>query len=253
MELWENKVVIVTGASSGIGATLCRDLCKHRLIVVGLARRLDRLEQLQNEIKSAQVDAKIHIRSCDLTSEEDIQSAFEYVLKNFGGVNILINNAGIFHNGTLLGDDNMTGLRRVVETNLMAVLSCTKRAFKSMVDREEPGYIINISSTAGHFVPTLSEPITNIYPGTKHALNALVQVLRHELNYLKKNQIRVTNISPGCVKTEIAVAAGLPLEGFANLPLLEPSDVSDSVLYVLGTNPRVQIQDIIIRPTGETF
>lgn len=256
MDQWRNRVAIVTGASAGIGAAICKDLCKHGLIVVGLARREDRLEQLQKDIKGGQVDAQFHYHKCDLTQEEDIKAAFDFVVTNYGGVDVLINNAGIFHNSSFLDDDNLMGMKMVIDTNFMAVVSCTKKAFQSMIDRDCSGYIVNISSTAGHVVPVLTtKPIVNVYPATKYAINALVQTLRHELNHFKKNKIRISNISPGCVKTEIAQAAGLSLDvdGYGNLAMLDPEDVSNSVMYVLGTSPRVQIQDIIIRPTGEFY
>lgn len=255
MDQWQNKVAIVTGASAGIGAAICKDLCKHKVLVVGLARRIDRLEELQKAIQSDHAEAQFHFRKCDLTQEEDIQAAFEFVTNKFGGVDVLINNAGIFHNSSFFDDDNLLGMKKVIDTNLMALVSCTKKAYKSMVDRDSYGYIVNISSSAGHVVPVVPDkPMMNVYPATKHAVNALVQTLRHELNYFKRSKIRISNISPGCVKTEIAAAAGLPLEaGLAGLPMLEAEDVSDSVLYLLGTHPRVQIQDIFIRPTGEFF
>lgn len=255
MDQWRNKVAIVTGASAGIGAAICRDLCKNQVIVIGLARREDRLEQLQTSIKSCQEEAQFHYHKCDLTKEEDILAAFEFVANKFGGVDVLINNAGVFHNSSFFDEDNLVGMQMVIDTNFMALISCTKKAYKSMVERGCPGYIINISSSAGHVVPSVpGKPILNVYPATKHAVNALVQTLRHELNFFKRNQIRISNISPGCVKTEIATAAGLPLEaGLAGLAMLESDDVSDAVIYILSTPARVQIQDIIIRPTGEFF
>lgn len=254
MDLWNNKVTVVTGASAGIGAEICRELCKFNVIVVGLARRVDRLEELQKNIQSTQKDAQFHFYQCDVTKEEDIQRAFEFVLTKFKGVDILINNAGIFHNSSFFDGDNLMGLKKVIETNLVALISCTKKAFACMIERDCPGYIINVSSTSGHVVPVeRTKPIVNVYPATKHALSALVQTLRHELNYLKNKKIRISNISPGCVRTEITVAAGLSMDNYSDWPLLETEDISKTVIFMLATDPRVQIQDIIIRPTGELY
>lgn len=248
MEQWKGKVAVVTGASSGIGVQIAKELCRHGVIVVGMARRLDRLDQLKKEIVAEKRTATFHSVKCDLTVEAEIQRAFENVVKNLGGIDILVNNAGaVKHATTLEGDLN--DLKKTVDLNFVGVLSCTKKAYKSMSDRDAPGYIINISSVAGYSVITLPgmEPTTNVYSCTKFALRALITVLRHEINFMKKNKIRISNVSPGLVKSEMTDF----LEG--KLPSLEAEDISDVVIYLLATNPRVQIEDVIIRPTGEIF
>lgn len=249
MDLWKGKVCVVTGSSSGIGAAISKELCQHDLIVVGMARRLDRLEELKKEILSTKSNAQFHSVKCDLTSEENIKEAFDHVVKTFGGVDILINNAGLAKMTAVLDDDNLDDLKTVIDTNLVGLISCTKKAFKSMSERDVPGYIINISSVVGYGIPimaTMEKSPMNVYPCTKFALRALNTVLRHELNYLKKNKIRVSNVSPGLVKSEAT-------EGFPIPEILEAKDLADCVVYLLGTNPRVQVEDVIIRPTGEKF
>lgn len=253
MELWKGKVAVVTGASSGIGEALCKDLCRLDVIVVGMARRIDRLEQLKKDIVATKSDAQFHSVKCDLTQESEIKTAFEYVVNTLGGVDVLVNNAGVVKQTSFFAEDNLDQLKSVIDTNLLGLISCTKKAFKSMSDRDVPGYIINISSVAGHMVPNLPG-MMNVYPSSKHGVTALNTVIRHELNYLKKNNIRVSNVSPGGVRTEIIEGSGLDKD---NLPpgvhLLEPEDVSETVLYLLGTNPRVQVEDVIIRPKGEAI
>lgn len=255
MDLWKGKVAVVTGASAGIGAALCQDLCKRDVIVVGMARRLDRLEELKKKILGTKPDAQFHPVKCDLMVESDIKAAFDQVTSSLGGVDILVNNAGIVQFMSFFDDDNLDKIKSVVETNITALVSCTKKAYKSMSERDVPGYIINISSIVGHEVPAPPpemKPMLNIYPSTKHALAALVQVMRHELNYFKKNKIRVSNVSPGLVRTEIFEAGGMDLTPFADkLFYLEPEDISDAVMYLLGTDPRVQVEDIVIRPSVE--
>lgn len=255
MDKWCGKVAIVTGASAGIGAAVCRDLCMNRVIVVGLARRLDRLEELKRDITNSVQGAQFHPLKCDLTCEADIEAAFSYTLQHLGGVDILINNAGIFKQMSTL-DGSLDQMKAVIDTNLVAVVSCIQKAYRSMVDRDVPGYIVNVSSVAGHYVPRLDNlpPTFNVYPCTKHALTALVDVLRQELNFMGRHKVRVSNISPGFVKTEIFQAAGASID-MQNVPWpgLESEDVSESIIYLLSTAARVQIQDLIIRPAGETF
>lgn len=237
----------MTGASSGIGASICKELCKHGVIVVGLARRLEKLNQLREEILALNEKASFHSVKCDLTEESEIQAAFDYIQKSLCGVDILINNAGVAKDLLILESD-LDALKHIMDTNLTGLVSCTKKAYLSMSERNRPGYIINISSVAGYSVLTLpgGRPSTNVYSPSKFGLRALNTVLRHELNYLKKNNIRISTISPGLVKSELTGHMEM-------LPILEAQDISDVVVYMLGTDPRVQIEDVLIRPAGESF
>lgn len=237
MELWRNKVAVVTDASSLLGAALCKDLCRNDVTVVGLASRMDLLEGLKGEILEEKRDSKFIPVQCDVTMEEEIQTAFSYVDFKLGGVDILINNAEVTESTTVLGDENnLNRLKKVVQVNLTAAISCAKKAYKSMAKRNVPGYIINVSSVAGYSVETVGyglEPTHNLYNSSKFALRALTQVIRHELNFLKKNQVRISSVSPGEIDDRSTA-----------------EDVSNVILYLLGTNPRVQTEDVIIRMTG---
>ena len=244
MDLWKGKVAVVTGSSSGIGAAICKELVQHDVIVVGLARRLDRLNELKEQLVKEKSDAVFHPLKCDLTVESEIKAAFEYVEKTLGGVDILVNNAGTAKRVGLLECENMDDLKAVIDTNLVSVVSCTKKAFKSMSDRDVPGYIINVSSILGYYV--FNMPTLNVYPPSKFGVRALNTVLRQELNHLKKNKIRVSTVSPGVVKSEMT-------DGYQIPAMLEAKDIADVVIYLLGTNPRVQIEDVIVRTTGEQF
>lgn len=249
MDLWKGKVAMVTGASSGIGAVICKDLCRNDIIVVGLARRLDRLEALKQEIIEIKGDSQFLPIQCDLTLEDEIKTAFEYVNDKFGGIDILVNNAGIVQKTLVLADNNMEALKKVINTNFTALVSCTKKAFKSMSDRDVPGYIINISSVVGHYVPNYPG-IMNVYPSSKQAVRALNTVIRHELNYLKKNKIRISTVSPGAVETEITANLGVKDLTPNSMKMLLPEDVSEVVMYFLAADPRVQVEDVIMYPTG---
>lgn len=250
MEQWRGKVAVVTGASSGIGEAICKDLALADVIVVGMARRVDRLNKLKQTILEKKLNARFYGVQCDITVESEIKTAFEYVVKTLGGVDILVNNAGIVKMTNFFAEDNLDTLKSILDTNLVGLISCTKKAFQSMSDRDVPGYIINISSVAGHSVPNLPG-LMNVYPSSKHAVTALNTVMRHELNFLKKNKIRVSNVSPGGVRTEI-IGQEMDLKSLPEgMYMLESEDVSDTVLYLLGTDPRVQVEDVIIRPVGE--
>lgn len=154
------------------------------------------------------------------------------------------------------GDDVNDELKQTVDVNLMGMVYCTRAAFKSMKKRDF-GYVVNINSIAGHFVPvpTADVPSYNIYAATKHGVTATCEMLRLELIFSEfKDKIRVTSISPGEVKTEMVAAAdfqGTTAEYYKSIPYLLPEDIADGVMYVLSTPPRVNVTELLIRPTGE--
>lgn len=181
MERWVGKTAIVTGASSGIGAAIVIDLVKAGVNVVGLARRQERIEELKQSIPPS-ATGKLYARKCDLTQESDIKSAFDWVDQNLGGVDILVNNAGIIKTMNLLDADNTSQLRETIDTNVLAVVICTREAFHSMKKRSVNGHILHINSCAGHKIPFFVGlyPSFNIYPSTKYAVTAMTEVMRQE-------------------------------------------------------------------------
>lgn len=248
------KWAIVTGASGGIGAAICQALIENSVNVIGVARNRERLDALQSKLESICKSASFHPVTCDLTNKEELLKFFETVEAQFGGVNILINNAGVVFGGVSIldesGDDR--AIEQTIETNFTSVVRCSKLAIRCMRKRHEPGYIINISSVLGHAVPNIKgHPLVNVYPCTKFALTALAQIIQRELAHFKLQHIRISNISPGVVRTAIIDSANIP--STANLSFLEPGDIAEAVIYILKSAQRVQVQDIIIKPNGERF
>ncbi|XP_065079545.1 farnesol dehydrogenase-like [Ochlerotatus camptorhynchus] len=245
MDRWTGKVAVVTGASSGIGAVIAKDLAKARMVVVGLARRVERIEALKADLQES-VSSRLHAVKCDVSKEEDILQTFKWVEEKFGGVDVLINNAGIVRQMELLDADNTEKLREVMDTNVMGLVLCSREAYQSMTKRSVDGHIVHINSIAGHKV--LDYPGMNIYFASKHAVTAITETMRNELRNAG-TKIKVTSVSPGAVRTEI-----LPeLMNATEFPMLEAEDISEAVLYVLGTPPRVQIHELTIKPVGEKF
>lgn len=256
MERWSGKVAIVTGASGGIGRAICRALLDHSVTVIGVARNTEKLDQLRLELEKqggGGSGGKFHSWTCDLTNKDQLEELFQGVERTFNGVDILVNNAGVVFGRCILEEDSDPDINMTIETNFSSVVRCCRMAVKSMVARNTCGYIINISSVLGHAVPSLSRghPLVNVYPCTKFALTAFTQIIQKELVHLQMNNIRVSNVSPGVVRTAILDSAKIPAT--ANLKCLEPSDVADAILFILGTPERVQVQDIIIKPNGERF
>ncbi|XP_014221506.1 farnesol dehydrogenase-like [Trichogramma pretiosum] len=245
MERWQGKVAIVTGASAGIGLAIAKALLKNGMIVIGLSRRLTKMRE---EMSGVYGYDKFYARSCNVTDENEVNENFKWIGQNFKTVHILVNNAGLFKTGTIEGistDD----LQVIMNTNVMGVLYCTRAAMKLMRKNDNEGHIVNINSNAGRKVPALNIPM-NIYAATKHAVTALQESLVKEIN---GDKIRVTNISPGLVNTDIFEVANLGANWAKNssFKILDPEDVAASVIHAISAPLHVQIWEIILKPLGQ--
>ncbi|XP_036325794.1 farnesol dehydrogenase-like [Rhagoletis pomonella] len=245
MERWQGRVAVVTGASSGIGAATVKDLLKANLVVVGLARRLQLMEEYKAELPAEQ-QKRFHPFVCDVSSQESVDRAFDWIIKELGGVDILVNNAGIFKVGQAVNLDPAL-MQQVVQTNIMGVVYCTQRAFKSMKERNFDGHVVIVNSVLGHSVPNFTgdaAPIMNVYAPTKYALTAITEIYRQEFRGLE-TKIKITSVSPGLTDTEIVP------DQFKNagLPILRSEDVSSCILFTLSTPPHVQVHEITVLPT----
>ncbi|XP_011185382.1 farnesol dehydrogenase [Zeugodacus cucurbitae] len=248
MERWLGRVAVVTGASAGIGAACAQYLANNGMIVVGLARRKERIETLRETLKP-EASQRLHAIQCDVRKEQDIIDAFKQIESEFGSVAVLVNNAGILRFSDLVSEDNTSDLRDTIDTNVLGVAYCTREAFRAMRAHGGDGHVFLINSIAGHNVASIPGLSWNMYPSSKYAVTAMTEVYRQE--FLKYNtKIKVTSISPGGVLTDILPMHLLP-EDKTNLPLLKPEDVADALLYCLQTPPHVQIHELTIKPMGE--
>lgn len=244
MERWTGRTAVVTGASSGIGAAIAQELVKRGLKVVGLARRVERVEDMSAVLNSE--PGKLFPLKCDISKEEDIKEAFQWIKTNLGGVDILINNAGtVCHNSLINGP--VDRWRQMLDLNVLGVSICTKEALQSMKERGvHDGHIVNMNSIFGHTLPPIEFGCI-MYSATKHAITVLTEGLRREL--VKSNsKIRVTSISPGIVDTEM-----IPRSILEDFPYLHAKDVADGVIYVLAAPPNVQIHELTIRSIGDVL
>lgn len=253
MDRWTGKVAVVTGASSGIGKSIAEKLVEHGLLVAGLARRVERVEQ---HAKSLSGPGKLHAIKCDVSCEEDVKKAFLWVQQNLGPVSILVNNAGVVKNETFI-DGNPSTWKQVLDINLLGLAMCTQQAVQQMRVAGIAGHIININSVAGHQVINNTEVNMgfNMYASSKFGVTAYTEVMRQEMrnNELK---IKITSISPGIVDTDIFDVAEFPTSEYIKkneIPALAAEDIADAVIYALGTKPHVQIHEMIIKPLGEAF
>nr|CAD7461194.1 unnamed protein product [Timema tahoe] len=252
MERWSGRVALVTGASAGIGAAIVRELVKNGLIVVGLARRAELVEELSTELKGA--PGKLHALKGDVSKEEDILAAFDWVKKNLGRIDVLVNNAGVLYL-SMLTDGETSHWKQIFDLNVLGLSICTREAFKLMKEKGvDDGHIIHINSIDGH-MPVVFPGMAH-YFASKHAVTVLTEGLRRELVQLG-SKIRVTSISPGVVDTDMLRSftddAQVSKDMFS---ALKSEDIANAVTYALGTPPHVQVRyihEIIIKPIGEKF
>ncbi|XP_061387614.1 farnesol dehydrogenase-like [Musca vetustissima] len=255
MEQLKWKIAVVTGASSGIGAAVVKDLLKAQLIVIGLARRIERVEQLKQQLTGEQ-QQRLHAIRCDVTNANEVAEAFKEISLRHGRIYVLVNNAGCLRMGQLC-QMPPEQIQEVLQTNIMGVVNCTRNAFASMQqgaaeensDGKPRGHIILINSILGHNVPVIPGhvPSLNIYPATKYALTAINEIYRQEFRALG-TRIKVTSISPGLVDTELITEEQKKI---CHGIILQPEDVSRAVMFALSSPPHVNVYELIIKPAGD--
>ncbi|XP_018576001.1 farnesol dehydrogenase-like isoform X2 [Anoplophora glabripennis] len=186
MERWVGKVAVVTGASSGIGAAIAEALVERGLKVAGLARRKDRLDALAQKLSNKK--GKLYPVQTDITKEEDIINAFKWIKENLGPIHILVNNAGVLGQTSLV-DGNIEIWENILDVNVLGLSIATREAIRDMRANNVDGHIIHINSVAGHQVSQI--PNMNFYPASKFAVTALAETLRLEMLNLKL-KIKIT-------------------------------------------------------------
>ena len=241
------KVALVTGASSGIGEGTALALAQAGATVAVAARRADRLEGLVREIEAA--GGKALAIAGDMTVEPEATRAVEQTVERLGRLDILINSAGVMQAGGIENAD-LDEYRRVFDINLFATLYTCKAAVPHML-KQGGGDIVTISSLAGR----KGGPQTNAYSASKHAVNSMTDAMRQELG---GRNIRVCTLMPGATTTEVgdnitdpnwraAIQAHVAKEG-----AVLPSEVGETIVYILSLPRRVNISEICIRPTIDT-
>ena len=242
----KDKVVVITGASSGIGYATALALAKAGAKVAAGARRVDKLEFLQKKIQ--EVDGEILIEKLDVTRKEDCNSFIDKVSKKWNRIDILINNAGIMPL-SFFKNLKVNEWEQMIDVNLKGVLYCTAAAIPTMINNKS-GHIINISSVAGRIV----FPAGSVYCATKHAITAFSEGLRLELS--QRYNIKVTCIEPGVVATELPnTITDKSLEGFVEsvkkMEALQADDIANAIVYALDSPRYVNINEILLRPISQ--
>ncbi|MEN3112761.1 SDR family oxidoreductase [Uliginosibacterium paludis] len=243
----EGKVVVITGASSGLGEATARLLSQQGALLVLGARRLDRLQALVAALQ-AQGGQALAVAT-DVTDPADVQALVDAALSAFGRIDVLINNAGLMPHSPL-ERRKIADWDRMIDVNLKGVLYGIAAALPPMQARKS-GHIINVSSVAGHKVG----PSGAVYAATKHAVRALSEGLRQEV---KPWNIRSTIISPGAVATELPASAteadvAQNLKSFYDAYAIPPDSFARAVSFAISQPDDVDINKILFRPTRQEY
>ncbi|MDW3604561.1 MAG: SDR family oxidoreductase [Nitrososphaeraceae archaeon] len=241
-----NKVVIVTGASSGIGYATALELSKAGAKVAAGARRVEKLETLKNEVQKS--GGEIIVKKLDVTKKEDCDSFIDLVTKTWNHIDILINNAGIMPL-SFFKNLKVSEWEQMIDVNLKGVLYCTAAVIPFMITKKS-GHIVNISSVAGRIV----FPAGSVYCATKHAVTAFSEGLRQELS--QRYNIKVTCIEPGVVSTELPnTITDKSLESFVEsvkeMESLNAEDIANAIIYSLDSPQYLNINEILLRPLSQ--
>ncbi|KAG5678339.1 hypothetical protein PVAND_008024 [Polypedilum vanderplanki] len=251
---WKGKIAVITGSSSGIGFATFQQFIKNGIITIGLDINIEKTIEYINQEEISNGFAY----ECDISNENSVAKIFSEIKNKFSFIHILINNAGIGRKAEVLDDDeeSLRNMNLVIDTNFRGLLHCTRQSFKLMSASNDYGLIININSITGHLVPFTSFSM-NVYSPTKFAGRALTESIRHELFRNGNKKIRIGNISPGLVESNFAASSKyfdeLEQHSFSDVPLLKPIEIAKCIMFILSTPYEVNINDIIIRSTGEQF
>jgi NADP-dependent 3-hydroxy acid dehydrogenase YdfG len=242
----QGKVIVITGASSGLGEATARMLSAQGAIVVLGARRVERIVALADELVRAGGQALA--LQTDVTRSADVQRLVDAAVDRYGRLDVIVNNAGLMPSSPLerLKIDDWD---RMIDVNIKGVLYGIAAALPVM-QKQMSGHIVNVSSVAGHKV----RAGTAVYSATKHAVRVLTEGLRQEV---KPYNIRTTIVSPGAVATELPdsitesdVQAGV--KAFYEVAI--PADsFARAVVYALSQPDDVDINEILFRPTKQEY
>lgn len=241
----KNKVVIITGASSGIGEATAIRLAKEGYRIVLAARREEKLKDLKNRISAN--NNNILIARTDVTNREDVKTLLKITMEHFGRVDVLINNAGLMPL-SFIEEGRVEDWDKMIDVNLKGLLYGINEVVPIMKEQMS-GHIINVSSVAGRRV----FPAAAVYCATKFGVNAITEGLRQELS--AKYKIKVTSIEPGATKTELQnhIPNQDIKDNFAkrmeNVTFLEAEDIAESIHYAISQPTRVNVTEILIHPT----
>ncbi|WP_270912463.1 SDR family oxidoreductase [Staphylococcus saprophyticus] len=242
----KDKVVVITGASSGIGEETVNLLSENGTKLVLGARRLDRLEKIQQKVGHDSVS----IKKTDVTKPDEVNALIETAYNDFGRIDVLINNAGLMPQ-SFLEKNKQDEWNQMIDVNIKGVLYGIGAVLPYM-RKQKSGHIINLASVAGHVV----FPGSAVYCGTKYAVRAITEGLRQEEAIVGSN-IRTTILSPGAVSTELTdhISDKDMKQDIDELykNAIKPDAIARAINYAINEPEESSVNEFIIRPSSQSL
>lgn len=240
----KQKTALITGATSGIGKATAIEFAKHNLNLVLCGRRQERLDSLKKQLEE---QVAVHTLTFDVRNREAVFKAIESLPETFKTIDILINNAGNAHGLDTIQEGNLDDWDAMMDGNVKGLLYVSKALMPQMIERQS-GHIINIGSSAGKEV----YPKGNVYCASKHAVLAVTEGMRIDLN---PYGIKVGAVNPGLVETEFskvrfkgdAIADGV----YKGFKALQAEDIAEIIYFVISRPLHVNIADLLVFPTAQ--
>lgn len=242
-----HKTVLITGASSGIGAACAEQLAAQGARLILLARRAENLNALATRLRNV-YKIEVHPIAVDVTNHHAVKQMLVNLPDEWRAVDILINNAGLAAGLEKFQQADIHDWEAMIDTNIKGLLYMTRYVLPGMISRNQ-GHIVNIGSVAGHQTYVGG----SVYCATKAAVNRINQGLRMDVNGYA---IRVTSIDPGMVESEFSLVRfkgdmNRAKQVYQGMTPLRPADIADAILYCLTRPAHVNISDMILYPTDQ--
>ena len=243
----QDRIVLITGASSGIGSATARVFAQAGAKLILTARRQDRLEQLADEL-GKEFASSTHLLSLDVRDAIAVESAISNLSADWSSIDVLINNAGLSRGLEKLQAGSIQDWEEMIDTNIKGLLYLTRAVLPGMISRGR-GHVVNLGSTAGH----QTYPNGNVYCATKAAVRVISEGLKQDL---LGTPVRVSSVDPGLVETEFSQVrfrgdTERAKKVYQGLTPLTPTDVADVIFFCATRPPHVNISEVLLMPTDQ--
>jgi serine 3-dehydrogenase len=243
----QNQIILITGASSGIGTACARIFAGAGAKLILAARRLERLQQLADTLHK-DFSTEIHLLQLDVRDRNAVESAISSLPSDWSNIDILINNAGLSRGLDKLHEGSFQNWEDMIDTNVKGLLYVSRYVIPGMVSRDR-GHVVNLGSIAGH----QTYPGGNVYCATKAAVRAISEGLKQDL---LGTRVRVTSVDPGMVETEFSEVrfhgdAERAKKVYQGVMPLTADDVADVIFFCVTRSPHVNINEVVLMPVDQ--